>query len=106
MPHELRKQILEARKLLRVDHRSSPADITKAFKRLVLIFHPDKAATRGEDPTAMTLKTIRLTSARDLLVEHIELHVEDVNGSVLAKEDDHVATRLARRWAFMKARSQ
>ena len=112
MPREdkvLRKQILEARKFMGVDHKASLADIEKTFRRLVLIFHPDKAAKRGEDPQAMTQKTQRLNDARELLAEHIESHLletVDVNGSVLAKEDDQVAIRIARRRAFMKARFQ
>ena len=64
-------------KLLGISRQASSADIQRAFKRLALRWHPDRAEQNGYTPALAHAMTIELVEARETLLSPSRRHAHD-----------------------------
>jgi hypothetical protein len=76
--------LIEAAALLGVAEDASRADIEGAFKRLARLSHPDRfAGASAARSAAAAAEFIRITEARDLLLDATAGHQRTLSGAVL-----------------------
>ena len=75
---------------LEVERDAGEDEIKKAFKKLSLRWHPDKAQQRGEDVEAATVKFKELQAAYECLGDAREREWYDAHREDILRGDDDV----------------
>ena len=79
--------------VLGVARGATEDDIRKAYRRLVIALHPDKAQQRGEDPQKATEAFREVQAAYECLYDEQERAYYDANREAILR-GDYVSTRL------------
>ena len=74
--------------VLGVARGATEEDIRKAYRRLVIALHPDKAQQRGEDPQKATEAFREVQAAYECLYDEQERAYYDANRDAILRGED------------------